>query len=69
MFASRSLAESGLRPVLYVSNREDAGRRAIKRAGRSYVITWKVRKHPDGSESLVERRAHHPDDLADVATS
>lgn len=67
MFASRSLAESGLRPALYADSREAAGRLALERAGRSYVVTWRVAKNAIGADSLVERRAHHPDDLAEPA--
>lgn len=63
MYAARSLAESGLRPALHAGSREEAGRLALKRAGRSYVITWRVHKAPGGAERLIERRAHHPDDL------
>lgn len=66
MFASRSLAESGIRPALYADSREAAGRLALERAGRSYVITWRVAKNADGAENLVERRAHHPDDLVET---
>jgi len=64
MYAARSLAESGLRPALRAASREDAGRLALERAGRSYVITWRVHTAPDGAEELVDRRAHHPDDLS-----
>ena len=69
MFASKSLAESGLRPLLYADSRAVAGRLALNRAGRSYVITWRVDKNADGEECLVDRRAHHPDDLVEPALS
>jgi hypothetical protein len=65
MFASRSLAESGMKPVLYADSRKAAGRLALNRAGRSYVITWRVGKDAFGAERLEDRRAHHPDDLVE----
>lgn len=68
MYAARSLAESGLRPPLRAGSRAEAGRLALQRAGRSYVITWRVDESPAGAERLVDRRAHHPDDLTSPAS-
>lgn len=65
MYAARSLAESGLRPALRAASREAAGRLALQRAGRSYIISWRVTENDGGSERLIDRRAHHPDDLVE----
>lgn len=66
MFASRSLAETEMKPLLYGDTRLEAGRLALRRGGRSYVITWRVTKDPSGGEHLTERKAHHPDDLVEA---
>lgn len=63
-YAAKSLAESGLRPSLLANTREEAARKALRRAGRSYVVTWELVPMLAPAEyELRHRKVFHPDDL------
>ena len=63
-YAAKSLAESNLRPSILAGTREEAARKALARAGRSYVVTWELVPTPNPAEhELRHRKVFHPDDL------
>jgi hypothetical protein len=63
LYAARSLADSPRRPDVHATTRQDAARAALRRAGRSYVKTWRIEPSTDGAERRDALQHHHPDDI------
>ena len=64
MYAAKSLAETGITPFCLADTREEAARKALRRAGRSYIVTYRLVPTMQPAEhELRDKRVYHPDDL------